>query len=72
MCTMLGVIALVLVTVGVAAARGSGLGVYSPVPGLDPSPYYAVRAREAGGEWRETFVLLTECTPEKGAFRYCN
>ena len=69
---MLVVIALVLVTVCVAAARGSGLGVYGPVPGLDPSSYYAVRAREAGGEWRETFVLLTECNPEKGSFRYCN
>ena len=69
---MLVVIAWVLVAVCAAAARSTGLGVYSPVPGLDPSPYYAVRAREAGGEWRETFVLLTECTPEKGAFRYCN
>ena len=48
---------------------GAGLGVYGPVPGLPPSPYYRLQVREEGAEaWLETFTLLTECTGEK----FCN
>ena len=54
--------ALLLAECGVRAQ----LGVYGPVPGLAPSPYYALLVRELGAaEWRETFMLLTECTAEK-------
>ena len=54
------------------------LGVYEPVPGLDPSPYYSFRVRELGSEeWLGTFALFTECTAEKlcnttGAFELLN
>ena len=45
------------------------LGVYGPVPGLAPSPYYALLVRELGAvEWRKTFMLLTECTAEKETY----
>lgn len=43
--------------------------IYGPVPGLEPSPHYAVRIREnkTSAEWRSAFALVTECKklPEK-------
>ena len=56
----------VLCTLGGA---GAGLGLYSAVPGLPPSPYYSLRARQAGTEqWRTAFTLVTQCT----AATHCN
>ena len=55
----------------VAGSQGDNerLGVYGPVPGLAPSPYYRLQVREEGSDsWLDTFTLLTECTADK----FCN
>lgn len=40
----------------------TGLSVYPPVPGLDPSPHYRFRVRRVGSdEWLEPFALMTRC-----------
>jgi hypothetical protein len=51
------------------AAATPRLSVYGEVLGLDPSPFYRCRVREAGdAEWIDTFSLLPECSLET----FCN
>ena len=65
----LSLLSLTGVVAGLSQAGPGVLGVYGPVPGLPPSPYYRLQVREEGAQaWLETFTLLTECTGEK----FCN
>ena len=46
----------------VGTALSSGLSVYPPVPGLDPSPHYQFRVRQVGTEeWKQPFAWFTKC-----------
>ena len=65
----LSLLSLTGVVAGLSQTGPGVLGVYGPVPGLPPSPYYRLQVREGGNEaWLNTFTLLTECTGEK----FCN
>ena len=55
-----------------SSAASPVVGVYGPVPGLEPSPFYSFRVRKAqdglnhaNSQWKEPFAMLTECTREK-------
>ena len=65
----LSLLSLTGVVAGLSQTGPGVLGVYGPVPGLPPSPYYSLQLREGGTQdWLDTFTLLTECTGEK----FCN
>ncbi len=62
------------IMVFVGTALSSGLSVYPPVPGLDPSPHYQFRVRQVGTEeWKEPFAWFTRCidsNPVNDATKY--
>ena len=66
---VISLLSLTILVAGGSQADNDRLGVYGPVPGLAPSPYYRLQVREEGSDsWLDTFTLLTECTTEK----FCN
>jgi len=51
----------------VSAESMSGLSVYPPVPGLEPSPHYRFRVRKLESDcWQEPFAWYTACINSDG------